>query len=215
MPQRYFLAPATSRTWLSDNDINLDYPTGNDVSRVNNRRQFFAVDDGPITSQLTADEKLHGAPQAVFDDSVPPVQTGWNATVLWTEIVPVMQGGIVEVETRTPAFRRFAVYLIDSSEAKLILINDALQNIKPYYGEITSGITPDVVTRNELANDVLGWRDEASAGNKFALASRLSIFYTDVLSINNLSDFRTVIQNALGIKQTDIDRVQIGQAEEV
>ncbi len=214
MPQKYFLAPATSRAWLSDNDIDLSYPTGANVDRVNNRRQFFAIGDGPVVSQLAVGETLHDDPDAVFDTSDPPVQTGWNATVLFDETIPELRGGIAEIEVKTLAFKKFALYLIDSDAAKLTAINTALQGVALYYGEVTQGITPNPATRNALASDVADWRDEATAAGKDALATKLDVFRDDVLAMTSLADFRAAMRDVLGITQADIDAVAIGQVEE-
>lgn len=211
MPQNYFLAPAAARSFLAGRDIDLTYPTGANVTRTNNKREFFDVSGGPVAGQLGVGESLHDDPQPVFDDSDPPVQTGWNATVLFDETIPEVRGGIAEIEVKTRAFKRFAVYLIDSSAAKLTAINTALQNHKLYYGEVTSGIIANAATKNALLADIIIWRDEALAEDKPGLALGLDDFHTAIQGVGNLSDFRQATRDVLGITQADIDAVQIGQ----
>jgi len=218
MPQQLFLAPAAARSWLAERDISTVFDSGATVERTNNKRDFFAIGGGPVAGQLGVGESLHDDPVAVFDDADPPVQTGWNATVLFDETVPVMRGGIAEIEVRTPAFRRFAVYLIDSSAATLTAINAALQAHKLYYGEVTAGILTagpaGVATRDELATDAATWRDAATAAGEDTLAAHIDTFRTNVLAMQDRVDFLREMRFALGITQADIDRVQIGQVEE-
>ena len=213
MPQRIFLAPAAARNWLAERDINLTYPTGANVDRTNNKRQFYDVASGPVVDQLEVGEHLHDEPTAVFDDADPPALLGWNATVLFDETIPEQAGGIVKVEVKTKGFLFFAVYLVDSSAAKLTAINTALNNHASYFGEVTEGITPNVATKNVLLADIIIWRDEALAADQTALAAGLDRFHTAVQSVSNLSQFRQVMRDALGITSADIARVSIGQAE--
>ncbi len=215
MPQEYFLAPAAARSFLAERDIDLSYATGANVDRVNNRRQFFDISGGAVAGQLAPGESLHDDSQAVFDNADPPVQTGWNATVLFDETIPELRGGIVEIEVKTRAFKKFALYLIDSSAAKLTAINTALQGVALYYGEVTTGITANAATRNALATDVATWSAEATAAGKDALAAKLDAFHADVLAMTSLADFRQAMRDVLGITQADIDAVQIGPGEEV
>jgi hypothetical protein len=211
MPQAIFLAPAKARQWLAERDISTSYPTGANVDRTNNKREFYDVGAGSVESQLAAGETLHDDPTPVHDDSDPPTLLGWNATVLFDETVPELRGGIAEIEVKTKGFMFFAVYLIDSSAAKLTAINTALQAHKPYFGEVTSGITANAATKNALLADIIIWRDEALAADKPGLASHLDDFHTAVQGVTNLSEFRQVMRDALGIDQSDIDRVQIGE----
>jgi hypothetical protein len=214
MPQALFLAPAKARQWLAERDIETTYPTGANVNRTNNKRQFYNAAFGDVIDQLAAGETLHDTPTPVTDDSDPPVLLGWNATVLFDETIPEQRGGIVEVEVKTRAFKRFAVYLIDTSAAKLTAINAALQAQAPYYGEVTQGIPATNATRDALATDAEGWRDEATAAGKDGLAAKIEQFRLDVLAMTSRADFLRAMRDVLGITNADIDRVSIGQPEE-
>jgi hypothetical protein len=167
-----------------------------------------------VIDQLAAGETLHDTPTPVTDDSDPPVLLGWNATVLFDETIPEQRGGIVEFEVKTRAFKRFAVYLIDTSAAKLTAINAALQAQAPYYGEVTQGIPATNATRDALATDAEGWRDEATAAGKDGLAAKIEQFRLDVLAMTSRADFLRAMRDVLGITNADIDRVSIGQPEE-
>ena len=212
MVQKIFLAPSAARNWLAERDIDTSYQDGT-VDRTNTKREFYASGAGSVESQLAVGESLHDDPTAVFDNADPPVQTGWNATVNWNENVPRMRGGIVEVEVKTQGFRFFAVYKIDSSVAKLTAINTALNNHKPYFGEVMQGITANAATKNALLADIIIWRDAALEADKPGLASGLDDFHTAIQGVGSLAEFRQVMRQALGITQADIDAVSIGQPD--
>jgi hypothetical protein len=216
MAQRIFLAPAKARQWLAERDIETTYATGANVARTNNKRQFYDAAFGDVIDQLAAGETIHDDPTPVHDNADPdnPVLLGWNATILFDETIPELRGGIAEIEVKTKAFIFFAVYLIDTTLAKMNAINDALQAHAPYLGEVTQGITANSATKNALLADIITWRDQALVDGQTGLAAGLDTFHTAVQGVTNLSEFRQVMRDALGITQADIDRVQIGQPEE-
>ena len=207
MSQALFLAPAAARSFLAERDIDFTYTTGATVERTNNRVQEF----GEPPEALAPSERLHGDLKAITD--IDGNITGWRGVVLFDETIPQVRGGIAEIEVKTRAFKVFAVYLIDSSAAKLTAIHAALQAHKPYYGDITS-IPATAATKNALPADVAQWRDAADDAGKTQLAIKLAEFHMDVMDMVNLADFRQAMRDVLGITQADIDRVAIGQTEE-
>lgn len=155
-------------------------------------REISAVYDSGTTVERT-NNRIEGGEVVFFDETIPKIV-----------------GGIAEIEVLSIFKRVFAAYLIVSSAAKLTAINTALQAYKLYYGEVTQGITPNAATKSALAADVLTWRDEATTAGKDTLAAHLDDFHGRVLLMGDLADFRREMRWALGITQTDIDRVVIG-----
>ena len=214
MPTELFLVP------LNDNkvpdlqlldDETLAYASGT-INRDINHTFYQADNSIPAgyDSILNAME--------LFDNSDPPMSTGWKVEALKNETVPRMYGGYTLIAPARAGLP-LALVRINSTQAKLDVLNTRLRAIvivstSNFYGSVP--LTPNAATRDAIANKL----DELAAdllGPKPRVSEALTIAATAVRAIV-LAGWKAAFYDMLATlfalpSRESIERARIGEPE--